>query len=171
MHSCGENKVSKMKYLSDEKKMEIAELYTEGYLSVGAIADQLGVSARTVHNYKGYQPIAISDDTDNEPKGINRATTTPDNEPKGIYQNNEDENKETGNTLEFIGGTEGNKVESDSPTKDMNICGKCGREIEGTPDKCPDCGNEFDYNTCESCGTKIIGEPESCPNCKAKFYY
>lgn len=46
--------MSKNKALSENKKLEITELYNKGELSVGAIAEHLDVSLRSVHNYKNY---------------------------------------------------------------------------------------------------------------------
>ena len=80
--------------ISEEKRLQIAELYRDGDLSVGSIAEKLGVSLRTVHNYKNYREtinrgtiqtekndesltdsemareVGISEDVQEEPKGI-----------------------------------------------------------------------------------------------------
>ena len=54
--------MSKKGALSEETKLQIAELYQENDLSVGAIAERLGVSPRSVHNYKNYQKTTNLDD-------------------------------------------------------------------------------------------------------------
>jgi len=47
--------MSRRQYISNQKKQQIANLYNDSGLSIGAIADKLGVSVRTVHNYKNYK--------------------------------------------------------------------------------------------------------------------
>ena len=46
--------MAKGKYLSGDKKSEISKLFHENNLSIGRIADRLGISSRTVYNYKNY---------------------------------------------------------------------------------------------------------------------
>lgn len=50
--------------LTEDKKLRIAELYQEGKLSVGSIAEIMGVSLRTVHNYKNYNQSEENRPTD-----------------------------------------------------------------------------------------------------------
>lgn len=50
--------MAKGKHLSSDKKSEISKLFHESNLSVGRIADRLGISPRTVHNYKNYDGMS-----------------------------------------------------------------------------------------------------------------
>lgn len=52
-----------------------------------------------------------------------------------------------GEKIEFIGGKKDMDKKTDSEAEDsFNICGSCGAEVKGTPEKCPSCGAEFDYS-------------------------
>ncbi len=58
--------MSRRRAISEELKLRIAELYHNSDISVGLIADALGVSVRTVHNYKNYSPSESFDQEDDQ---------------------------------------------------------------------------------------------------------
>jgi len=154
----------KNKALPEDKKLQIAKLYDKGELSIGAIADNLGVSLRSVHNYKDHmvelpsEPIIAKKEPSYnfekhcwEPKTPGY-TVEPERElgksDKPLDSNketlSEDDHVEEPETINFVGGK---KFKTEEPEKEEfeYQCEKCGHEFNEELSNCPGCGIPFDW--------------------------
>lgn len=132
--------MSKNKALTENKKLEIAELYNKGELSVGAIAENLGVSLRTIHNYKDHKEELPSESiVEPENKSIKSDRSLDSNEETLSENDHIEEPKR----IKFIGGK---KFKTEEPEKEEfeHECAECGHEFNEELSNCPGCGVEFD---------------------------
>lgn len=133
----------KNKALSENKKLQIAEHYNKGELSVGAIAENLGVSLRTVHNYKDHTEELPSESiVEPENKSIKSDGSLDSNEEALSNDDHIEEPKR----INFIGGK---KFKTEEPEKEEFDweCPDCGHEFNGDLSHCPNCGIELDLES------------------------
>lgn len=141
-----------MPTLSKEKQAKIFKMVELG-MSNTSIGRALKISSETVRLYRGKKnEFKIHDGTKKKAGNSGGSNDKSINKSKAVKQQpssgNEGPNP-IGETIEFIGGKKdmADKKKSDGSTADdsFNICGSCGAEVKGEPDKCPSCGAEFDY--------------------------
>lgn len=171
--------MSKNKALSEDKKLQIAELYDNGELSIGAIAENLGVSVRTVHNYKNYRETTRSDTIQGEEN--NESLTEEEETDLQIYEmihsryTDSEIAQEVGiseDTVRNYRGNQKNAYEKNSEDiyeepKQINFVGG-KKHIESEEGFKEEELEEFDYE-CHACGHEFNGELSQCPKCETEF--
>lgn len=139
------------KKLSKKTKQRIKVLASRG-LTNCEISRALGISEMSVKRNKGEKKEDVKKIVKSKKKaGKPRGDTDTDNikieNGEGRVKDQPGElNPDGGEKLEFIGGKNNMEKKKDLEAKDsFNICGSCGAEVKGEPDKCPSCGAEFEY--------------------------
>lgn len=165
----------KNKALSEDKKLQIAELYDKGELSVGAIAEHLGVSLRTVHNYKDHKEelpsesiVTKKERSYNFEKHRWEPEETESTEEPKVDSVETDEIKNYGTAkdarenydkkITYVGGR---KFKPEEPEEEEfeHECAECGHEFNGNPSNCPECGMEFGWDgNSENKGSLDLGK-------------
>jgi len=132
--------------LDEKKKLEIAKLYQYIGIPVEEIAEKVGVSLRTVYNYKNYGYESDEDPTSSQTPEVKTEISQP---KKGISYNFEKhcwECQSCGYTSsdKFLLCPKCNDVQTGNDnvdfTKDFWVCKECDHISNTEFDICPECG-------------------------------
>lgn len=146
--------MTKGKKLSNETKKRIQVLASKG-LDSPEISRALGISENSVKRYKNGGEKTVKKIVKSKKKAggsrgnnIKPADKSPVSERQSSDRNQDPSTINGDNEkIEFIGGKKNMSDKKTSEAEDsFNICGSCGAEVKGTPEKCPSCGAEFDYS-------------------------
>ncbi len=168
--------MARRQYIPEQKKLQIADLYENSNLSIGAIADKLRVSVRTVHNYKNYNGQDKVSSSDLQPESYDQYEDDRqeiEEDDRDIDSEEEVEDDEQG--TETIKDYEPSEEESIEDTEEPT-CQNCGtpkskwwtidqavhygwrtkeKELWAWDYVCPKCESPQSLKKCPDCGANI----------------
>jgi DNA-directed RNA polymerase subunit RPC12/RpoP/transposase-like protein len=155
------------KPLSEEIKVGISDQYKTSDQSMGAIAQALGVSERTVRRYKNYDSLGRPRPDNNGKARPPSPEASPMTRPHGqaIEETERPSQNEADQALDSTDRTRPDASHVDEEPKGITFIG--GKKKHKEPEPVEE--EEFEYK-CEKCGAEFnMLNHGKCPNCGVKL--